>query len=115
MRRLKVLISKLPRESALSREMSGRPGGDWSLAEHLAASTLEQIADLRWRYLRVHSVPAGTVVHFPDAAKVDPPKPLRRAGDNTVETPAPKPHPRDGLKKLLGQTGGSARYVEGGG
>ncbi|MEI5523808.1 hypothetical protein WB401_32660 [Streptomyces brasiliscabiei] len=68
-RRLAVLVKHLPRDSATLQELHGE-AAHWSVADHLLASVVDQLAEANWMF--------ATVNRDEDADPLDYPTPVPR-------------------------------------
>jgi hypothetical protein len=71
-RRLSVLVSHLPRDSAVGRELHGE-AAEWSVGDHLLAAAVDHLAAANWMFACVNTAE--------DADQPDPPEPVPRPQD----------------------------------
>ncbi|MEU9405952.1 hypothetical protein AB0E08_09620 [Streptomyces sp. NPDC048281] len=81
-RRLAVLVSHLPRDSATQRELHGE-AADWSVTDHLLAAVVDQLAEANWMF--------ATVNRDEDAEPLEYPKPVPRPrSERALPEPGPE-------------------------
>ena len=91
MRKLWVLISRLPRESRVIR--GEVPDAAWTIGEHLLARLVDEVAAQTWVTATIHS-----------KNRPPKPKPLPRPGDR--ERASERPKGGLALMSMLGGNGG---------
>ncbi|WP_326704062.1 hypothetical protein [Streptomyces cyaneofuscatus] len=67
-RRLAVLVKRLPRDSALVRDLHGE-AADWSVTDYLLATAVDQLAESNWMFATVNQDEEAETLEYPVAVR----------------------------------------------